>query len=130
MQLAPLRYTKIEGTKVVVTVASADEAKAAVKELRHKKRELKFLRGVLVRRQRAVDARQDKKKKRTSWFWRLLAGMWWGVAALIELLTVAREERRKHNPADIAKELQRIDETVHNIDGCILQLEGKLLARG
>jgi hypothetical protein len=130
MQLAPLRYTKIEGTKVVVTVASADEAKAAVKELRHKKRELKFLRGVLVRRQRAVNARQDKKKKRSSWFWRLLAGMWWAVAALIELFTVSREERRKHNPADIAKELQRIDETVHNIDGCVLQLEGKLLARG
>jgi hypothetical protein len=28
------------------------------------------------------------------------------------------------------KELQRIDETLHNIEGCILQVQGKLLARG
>ena len=51
MQLAPLRFTKIEGTTVAVNVASAEEAKAAVKELRHKKRELKFLRGALAKQQ-------------------------------------------------------------------------------
>ena len=127
MQLAPLRYTKIEGTKVVVTVASADEAKAAVKELRHKKRELKFLRGALLRQQRAARARQDNGKKRTSWFWRLLAGIWWAIAALIELATLPRAERRARDPVELEKQIARIDETLHNIDGCILQLEGKLL---
>ena len=39
MQLATLRYAKIEGTAVSVSVTSADEAKAAVKELRQRKRE-------------------------------------------------------------------------------------------
>ena len=43
MQLAPMRFVKIDGTAVSVTVTSAEEAKAALKELRHKKRELKFL---------------------------------------------------------------------------------------
>ena len=36
MQLASMRYTKIDGTSVAVTVTSAAEAKAALKELRHK----------------------------------------------------------------------------------------------
>jgi hypothetical protein len=26
--------------------------------------------------------------------------------------------------------VHRIDETLHNIEGCVLQLQGKLLARG
>ena len=50
MRLSPTRYTKIDGTAVAVTVTSAVEAKAAVKELKHKKRELKFLRGALAER--------------------------------------------------------------------------------
>ncbi len=54
MQLAPLRFTKIEGTTVAVNVASAAEAKAALKELRHKKRELKFLRGALAKQHKAA----------------------------------------------------------------------------
>jgi hypothetical protein len=44
MQLASMRYVKIDGTAIGVTVASAAEARAALKELRHKKREIKFLR--------------------------------------------------------------------------------------
>ena len=110
MQLAPLRYTKIEGTAVAVTVTSAAEAKAALKELRHKQRELKFLRGALLRR-----------------LWR---GLRWAVGALFEVATVPRAERHARDPAEIARELQRIDETLHNIEGCILQLQGKLLTLG
>ena len=62
MQLAPMRYTTIEGTKVAVTVTSAGEAKAALKELRHKKRELKFLRAALARRQRTARAGRRGQK--------------------------------------------------------------------
>ena len=54
MQLASMRYVKIDGTAVGVTVASAAEARAALKELRHKKREIKFLRSALLRRQKAA----------------------------------------------------------------------------
>lgn len=132
MQLAPMRYTRIEGTAVAVSVKSAEEAKAAVRELRHKKRELRFLRSALVRRQRAARPKPAGRGKRRapSLFWRALIGLGGMVGALIELLTVSREERRARDPAEIERELHRIDETLHNIEGCLLQLQGKLLARG
>jgi hypothetical protein len=132
MQLAPLRYTKIEGTAVAVTVTSAAEAKAALKELRHKQRELKFLRGALLRRQRAArpQAQTGKRKPAVSWLRRLFRGLGWAIGALFEMATVPRAERRARDPEEMARELQRIDETLHNIEGCILQLQGKLLTLG
>lgn len=132
MQLAPMRYTKIEGTKVLVTVTSAAQAKAALKELRHKKRELKFLRTALSRRQRSARAKQDStgSKRRRSSFWRMLAGVGWMVSWLFEVATVSRAERRARDPAEIERELQRLDDTLHNIEGCILQLQGKMLSLG
>ncbi|MBX9588711.1 MAG: hypothetical protein K2X43_05360 [Hyphomonadaceae bacterium] len=131
MQLAPMRYTRIEGTAVAVTVTSAAEAKAALKELRHKKRELKFLRTALARRQRAARARQSGAgKPRRSLLRRALAGLGSLIAWLFEVATVPRAERRARNPAEIARELQRIDETLHNVEGCIVQLQGKMLTLG
>jgi hypothetical protein len=131
MQLAPMRYTRIEGTAVAVSVKSAVEAKAAVKELRHKKRELKFLRSALVRRQRAVRPKSGSKARPERSLWlRALVGAGRMVGSLIELATVSREERRARDPAEIERDLHRIDETLHNIEGCILQLQGKLLTHG
>jgi hypothetical protein len=131
MQLAPMRYTKIEGTAVAVSVTSAAQAKAALKELRHKKRELKFLRSALVRRQRAAAAKKKASPKQArSLVWRALGGLRWLVGAVFELATVPRAERRARDPEEMARELQRIDETLHNIEGCILQLEGKMLSLG
>ena len=49
---------------------------------------------------------------------------------MFEAATVPREERRARDPAEIERELQRIDETLHNIEGCILQLQGKMLSLG
>jgi hypothetical protein len=127
MQLAPMRYVKIDGTAVGVTVASATEAKAALKELRHKKREIKFLRGALLRRQKAARPEPGKRKRPAS----LLRRLWRGVralaAALIDVATVSRSERKKRSPAEIERELEWTEEVLHNIEGCILQLEGKLL---
>jgi hypothetical protein len=131
MQLAPMRYTRIDGTAVAVSVKSAAEAKAAVKELRHRKRELKFLKSALLRRQRAVRPKPAGRPKRARSVWRRALGAARRMlASLIELLTVSREERRARDPAEIERELLRIDETLHNIEGCILQLQGKLLTRG
>lgn len=131
MQLAPTRYTKIEGTAVAVTVASATEAKAAVKELRHKKRELKFLRTALLRRQRAARSKQQGgTRTRRSWLRRFFAGLGAAIGWLFEVATVSKAERRARDPEEIARELQRIDETLHNIEGCLVQLQGKLLTLG
>ena len=132
MQLAPMRYTTIEGTKVAVTVTSAGEAKAALKELRHKKRELKFLRAALARRQRTARSRQNTaaNKPRRSLLRRMFSGLGWLIGWLFEVATVPRVERRARDPQEIERELQRIDETLHNIEGCILQLQGKMLTLG
>lgn len=132
MQLAPMRYTKIEGTAVTVSVRSATEAKAAVKELRHKKRELKFLRAALARRLRALRPAQGTRGRRAerSLLGLALSGIGRLVAGLAEAATVSREERRARNPDEIEREIHAIDETLHNIEGCILQLQGKLLTLG
>ncbi len=133
MQLAPMRYTKIDGTAVAVSVTSAVEAKAALKELRHKQRELKFLRSALRRRLKHVrpPAQQaGKRKPAVSWLRWIGRGIWWVFASLFEVATVPKAERRARNPAEMEQELHRIDETLHNIEGCILQLQGKLLTLG
>jgi len=127
MQLAPMRYVKIDGTAVGVTVASATEAKAALKELRHKKREIKFLRGALLRRQKAARPETGKRKRPVSLVRRLWRGVGWLAAALIDVATVSRGERKKRSPAEIERELAWTEEVLHNLEGCILQLEGKLL---
>jgi hypothetical protein len=130
MQLASMRYVKIEGTAVGVTVASATEAKAALKELRHKKREIKFLRSALVRRQKAARPEASKRARSPSLLRRAWRGLSRVAAALLDLATVSASERKKRSPAQIERELQWADEVLHNIDGCILQLEGKLLTHG
>jgi len=128
MQLAPMRYVKIEGTAVAVTVTSAIEAKAALKELRHKKREIRFLRSALLRRQKA--ARSDGSRRRrpaSSLLLRLFRGLRRLLAAGIDVATLSRSERKQRSPAEIERELQWTDEVLHNLEGCILQIEGKLL---
>jgi hypothetical protein len=132
MQLAPMRYTKIEGTAVAVSVRTAAEAKAAVKELRHRKRELKFLRAALARRLRALRPRQGTGGRRgeRSLLGLALSGIGRLAAGMVEAATVPRAERRARNPDEIEREIHAIDETLHNIEGCILQLQGKLLTLG
>lgn len=132
MQLAPMRYTTIDGTAVAVSVKSATEAKAAVKELRHKKRELKFLRAALVRRLRSARPKQARRKdrKERSLLGQTFTGLGWLAASLVEVATVPRAERRARDPEEIEREIHAIDETLHNIEGCILQLQGRLLTLG
>jgi hypothetical protein len=131
MQLAPMSFTQIDGTAVSVTVTSAQEAKAALKELRHKKRELKFLRGALAKQQRAMRPTRAKKgKPAPSGVATFLDDVRWGLSALVDQGTAAEAKARKPTAAEVAAELRRLDETLHNIEGCILQLQGKLLTRG
>jgi hypothetical protein len=130
MQLAPLRFTKIEGTAVSVSVTSAEEAKAAVKELRQRKRELKFLRGALAKRKKAARAKRPKKAKAPrSGLATFMDDMRWGLSAVLEQSKRPAPAAKKPTLAEIEAEMHVLDETIHNIDGCILQLEGKLLHR-
>ena len=132
MQLAPMRYTKIDGTAVAVSVTSATEAKAAVKELRHKKRELKFLRAALVRQQRALRAKAGSKRRRAEQPATLSRAMINGLGGLIGGLfehAPAASAAGARSLAEIEREVRRLDETLHNVEGCILQLQGKLLTK-
>lgn len=133
MQLAPLRFTKIDGTAVVVDVASAEEAKEALKELKHKKRELKFLRGALVKQRKEMRARRPQPKRKSKkaprekeGFELLLDDLRWGLSSLVGNDPAAAS---KPSASDIDTQVRRIDETLHNLQGCILQIEGKLLTR-
>jgi hypothetical protein len=133
VQLAPLRFTKIEGTTVAVNVASAEEAKAAVKELRHKKRELKFLRGALAKQHKAAKPKRTNKRTKKSkpdkgGFDTFLDDMRWGISSLLEAQPEMPQAPRKPTPAEMERELRDLDTILHNIDGCILQLQGKLLS--
>lgn len=129
MQLAPMRYTKFDGTAVAVTVTSAAEAKLALKELRHKKREIKFLRGALARRQKVARARRAKGKPEPGMLQTFVSDLRWGIAALASGVPAPPSAKaRPRSAAEIDEELRQADEMLHNIDGCILQLQGKLLA--
>jgi hypothetical protein len=133
MQLAPMRYTKIDGTAVAVSVTSAAEAKAAVKELRHKKSELKFLRKELARRQRALRPKQGGRRGRTkqsSTLSMAVDGLGGLIGGLFDHSTTSSGRRSGRDLAEIEREISRLDETLHNIEGCILQLQGKLLTKG
>jgi hypothetical protein len=130
MQLAPMRFVKIEGTAVSVTVTSAEEAKAAVKELRHKKRELKFLRSALAKKQRAGRAQRAKAAKSSqTGLQTFLDDLRWGFSAIVEKGTQKADTPKPATLPEIETEVRRLDETLHNIEGCILQLQGKLLTK-
>jgi hypothetical protein len=131
VQLAPMRFTKIDGTSVAVDVKSADQAKAALKELRHKKRELKFLRGALAKQHKATRPKRGQKAKPdTGGLGLFLDDLRWGLSAIVGAKPEAEKDQRPLTLAEVEREMQSIDEILHNIDGCILQLQGRLLTRG
>lgn len=129
MQLAPMQFSKIDGTAVSVSVQSAAEAKVALKELRHKKRELKFLRSALLRQRKAARASRPKRKHQLSGLPLFFDDLRWAMATLRHGKQTSDQARRKLTAPEIERELKGLDETLHNIEGCILQLQGKLLAR-
>src|SRR5688572_6678304 len=114
MQLAPMRYTRIDGTAVAVSVTSATEAKAAVKELRHKKRELKFLRAALVRQQRAARPKDGGRRRRaapSSLSRSMIDGLGGLIGGLFEHAAAAGKAGGR-DLAEIEREIRRLDETL------------------
>jgi len=127
MQLAPTRFTKIEGTEVTVTVNSSAEAKTALKELSHKKRELAHLKRLLLRQQKAQRRKQERAKRPPSVVWRIFDPRKKLVSAVTAVVEVFRPKRPQRDANGIARELAQIEEIAHGIDGCRLQIEGKLI---
>ena len=123
MQLREMRFARIDGTEVLVEVKSETEAKAAIKELKHKKKELALLKKRIARQQtrahrtieRAEEAAAREARRR---------GLF---ATLRRVSRVFSKRTELPDVAAIERDLDRTDEILHNIDSCIIQLEGRLL---
>lgn len=123
MQLREMRFARIDGTEVMVEVRSEKEARAAIKELRHKKKELAHLKRRIakqetrarraIERAEAAEAREARRR-----------GL---IATLRRVSRVFRSREMLPDLAAIERDLERTDEILHNIDSCIIQLEGRLL---
>lgn len=123
MQLTPMRFTTIEGTEVTVKVSSPEEGRRAVKELRHRKKELGLHRRALVRRQKAAQKERTRREKA-----KLARTRRTGVIGSMQrMFSLFRTDRPIYDLEGIDQELHMTDEVMHNIDACILQIEGKLL---
>ena len=128
MQLSETRFVRIEGTHVTAAVDTAEDARIAIKELRHKKRELTHLKRALIRQRKAAEAAaaraaRRKRSKPKGFFARTLA-----VFDFLAALPGAfgRAQARMDIPS-LERETRRADEILHNLDTVRLQIEGKLL---
>jgi hypothetical protein len=123
MQLTPMRFTTIEGTEVTVKVNSPKEAKAAIKELRHRKKEVGLHRRKLLRLHKAALKEQARADARR-------VGRRGLLGAIAKAGSLFRSNKPLQDLGAIEQELHLVDETTHNLDACILQIEGKLLLNG
>jgi hypothetical protein len=123
MKLTPMRFTTIEGTDVTVQVTSPTDAKRAIKELRHRKKEVGLHRRALLRQQKVAQKEQARSERATAERARR-RGV---IASMTRMASVFRKEKPLYDLSSIEQELQMTDEVMHNIDECILQIEGKLL---
>lgn len=127
-----MRYAVIEGTEVKVAVRNAAEARAAIKELKLKRRELGLHKRVLAGKLKAA-AKKAKPARKTAHASRSLTGsVLKGLGGVV--VSVANVVAGAETPADTAKALARqvgdVEATLHNIDSCLIQLEGRLLTLG
>jgi len=121
-----MRFTRIDGTAVMVTVTSAKEAKAALKELRHKKKELNLLRRRLVREQKAARAAEQRAERARSDLSRR-HGL---IRLVVRTAALFRSNKPVRDLTAVTRDLDAMDETIHSLDTCIVQIEGKLLTLG
>jgi len=126
MQLTPMRFTTIEGTEVTVKVNSPREAKTAIKELRHRKKEVALHRRALLRQQKAA-LKERARLERASGERARRRGV---LASLARVGSLFRAKKPLHDLDAVEQELHLADETMHNLDVCIVQIEGKLLLQG
>jgi hypothetical protein len=126
MQLTPMRFTTIEGTEVTVKVNSPKEAKSAIKELRHRKKEVGLHRRALLRLQRLA-FKERARLERAAGQRSRRRGL---LSSLARVASLFRSDKPLHDLDAIEHELHLVDETLHNLDVCIVQIEGKLLLHG
>ena len=133
MHLSNTRYIRIDGTRVVLLAGDDQEAQVALKELRHKKKELLHLKRRLRRRLRAIEAR-DKREQLvgTAPDMSALAYVARSLGAVMRAATGWNPFPARRLPATrnaIAEDLHALEDVLLNVDEAILHVEGKLAAR-
>ena len=101
---------------MAVSVQSAAEAKAALRELRHKRKELRHLRRGLVREAKAAYDAEMQAERRGRF-----------LSTLSRLRGALSRRRPRRDLAEVELEIAHADEILHNLESCIIQVEGKLL---
>lgn len=131
MELAATKFVKIDGTKVTVAVNSAEEARVAIKEIKHKKREVAHLRRVLARKRKIAQARalraaraRPRARKRPGWLSWVGSGL---MALLARPLVQAARAKPVLDLPTIERDCVALEELGHSLDACMLQLEGRLI---
>ena len=122
MQLRAMRFARIDGTEVLVEVKSETEAKAAIKELRHKKKEIALLKRRISKQEtrarrtveRAEEAAEREARRR---------------GLLATMRRISRAFTKKSPLPDlhaIRQDLEKPEEPLQNTDGSLAQREGRL----
>lgn len=133
MELSTAKFVTIEGTIVSAKVDTAEQAKVAIKELRHKKKEYAHIKRGLLKQKKLLEARKRPAKGKTKASPPDGFLTWAGTAlgALMQLGGQGSSVDQKASPAidipKIERACSQTDEIMHNIDAVILQLEGRLI---
>lgn len=128
MQLSETRFVRIEGTSVSATVTTAAEAKIAIKEIRQKKREFSHIKRGLMRDKKAAErianAARKKSKNASSGF---LANVLSTASKVASMAGAYGSASARMDLPRIEADCARAEETLHNLDTVLIQMEGKLL---
>lgn len=133
LQLSDTRFVQIDGTRVSLLVATDAEARIALKELRHKKKELLHYKRRLRRRAKQIDAR-DKRQRRvgTSPDLSPFAYVARSLGAVVHLVTGWNPfpgAPLPNNRETVSADLHTLGDVLLNVDAAILHIEGKLVSR-
>ena len=122
MELSPTRFISLNGAEVHATPQNAAEAKLALKEIKQKKKEFALRRRVLTdgikqAKDAADRASGTAAQNRQRGFF----------ASLHRMMRQVKAREPKRALSELEAELKQVDQIVLNLDGCAIQLEGKIL---
>lgn len=132
LELTPMHFTSVDGVSVTVRVDHPEEAKHALKELRHLKRQVRHHRKDLVAAERAAKAREKRAKRQKPQPLFSSFGDYIGqsVASLATLLRPRAQQNAYRSARDIRADIDRLDDLIQNVDGTRLEIEGRLVTEG
>jgi hypothetical protein len=131
MLLSNTRFIQIKGTHVTLLAANDDEARTALRELRHKKKELLHYKQRLQRRRDAIIARSERETRTgTSPEMSPFAFVARSMGAVILMLTGWNPFPGAPLPTTLAavnEDIGTLEEVLLNINEATLHVEGKLM---